>query len=269
MEETTRRCLWKKADSLRRIKLLAGRPETYQSVYDQFASTPQKRSFWQLYSSSVVVVQEITLTIHLLARHRALLATNPRRYAANYSVACSTIIIVGALLLILIYNSQVESKQNQPAKIKQRATDGILSAILLRLMASLLQSLTASYSSDTLYALVLVGFALHVLACDYSYANGRQLHLKVDANSFKRPMFHGGTVSLNSALFSTTLLVSRLDTTEAYFFVYFAVVLFAFYPATRNSIAAKYPTRESGEFVDDGVLMMECCVNNCFSSIFC
>jgi phosphatidylinositol glycan class C protein len=153
--------------------------------------------------------------------------------------------MITALLLVLFYGSRVETKQNKHVKLKQRATDVLLSAILLRFLASLLQSLTASYASDTMYALVMAGFVLHVLACDYSYANGHARYKDYE-HATKRPIFHGGTVSLNSALFSTTLLVSRLQIVEAYFFVYFAVVLFAFYPVTRNIIAVVYPARKSG-----------------------
>ena len=164
---------------------------------------------------------------------------------SSSNVTRSTLIMITALLLVLFYGSRVETKQNKHVKLKQRATDVLLSAILLRFLASLLQSLTASYASDTMYALVMAGFVLHVLACDYSYANGHARYKDYE-HATKRPIFHGGTVSLNSALFSTTLLVSRLQIVEAYFFVYFAVVLFAFYPVTRNIIAVVYPARKSG-----------------------
>jgi hypothetical protein len=119
-------------------------------------------------------------------------------------------------------------------------------------MASLLQSLTASYASDTLYTLAVAGLALHVFACDYSYANGNtEDELKAsELNASNRLLFQGGTVSLNSALFSTTLLVSRLGTSEAYFFIYFAIALFGFYPVTRNSIATIYQANASGKAND-------------------
>lgn len=62
----------------------------------------------------------------------------------------------------------------------------------------------------------------------------------------KRPSFLGGTVSLNAALFSTTLLVSRLHSSlSAYFFVSISIVMFAFYPTTRNAVAAAYPAATS------------------------
>jgi phosphatidylinositol glycan class C protein len=87
--------------------------------------------------------------------------------------------------------------------------------------------------------------AVHVLACDYAYALGHQSQRQgVDAaeegRPTGRPNFLGGTVSLNAALFSTTLLASRLDSdVSSYAFISSAVVLFAFYPAARHAIARK------------------------------
>jgi phosphatidylinositol glycan class C protein len=111
-----------------------------------------------------------------------------------------------------------------------------------------LRTLTASYSSDTVNALAIGGMVVHLLACDYSYALGISKKKVSDGSNKRqagRPTFSGGTVSLNAALFSTTLLASRLPTNVvSYAFISSAVILFAFYPAARHAIAKKSQSRE-------------------------
>jgi hypothetical protein len=126
-------------------------------------------------------------------------------------------------------------------------TDAILLAAILRLTSGIIHTLTASYSSDTVYALSVSGMIIHLLTCDFRYANGAcdaEGDEAVVHTSFAhpRPAFLGGTVSLNAVFFSTSLLVSRIESdASSYAFVSLAVTLFAFYPATRHNIARKYP----------------------------
>ncbi len=150
-----------------------------------------------------------------------------------------------------------------------RLSDGALLAALLRLLSGAMRSLTASYSADTVYALAVCGMSVHLLACDYAYANGGGGTIVADdddgggvagdgapasasastsapgedaADRHPRPPFLGGTVSLNAAFFSTVLLSSRVRSDVAsYAFVSLVVTLFAFYPASRHNIAGRYP----------------------------
>ncbi|KAL7484134.1 hypothetical protein ACHAW6_009771 [Cyclotella cf. meneghiniana] len=132
-------------------------------------------------------------------------------------------------------------------KAMVRMSDAILLAAILRLMSGVIHTLTASYSSDTVYALSITGVIIHLLACDYNYANGISTDGDGQASSFNtfahpRPAFLGGTVSLNAVFFSTALLVSRIESdASSYAFVSLVVTLFAFYPATRHNIAGRYP----------------------------
>ena len=127
-------------------------------------------------------------------------------------------------------------------------------AILLRFLSSVLKTLTASYSSDTVYALSTMSLFLHLLTCDYDYANGLEDNEKDDngqtesrSNSnlnkgkgLERPTFEGGMISLTSAFFATTLLASRLESNAAvYVFVCCSVILFALYPAARHLVAVR------------------------------
>jgi len=308
--------------------------ESYESVLRRYASRGPRlrRTLWQLCSASLVVVQEVCLTCYLLARHRvATTATATATTTAiiiipsSSAIERSTIAMYAALALVLLYNNnnnndankkkmksdrrggepqrQQQQQQSRRTKVRQRAVDGALLAALLRLLASLLRSLTASYSSDTVQMLARIGMVVHVLACDYSYANGGDgndndddntgsngmtmiTHGELDHNdndstttkgtdkdddegrkngnnihnsNNRRPSFRGGTVSFNAALFATTLLASRLnesssnysgdDVLSAYLFVSVAVVVFAFYPVTRNAVAASHPPESSRTYM--------------------
>jgi len=233
--------------------------ETFAVILQRFSSRPAPRSLWTLCSNALVVGQEFSLVCFLLARHRVTLGdeeiqltgcagTKPRLILIGVQecIDRSTFFILLSLLLVLFYSARSEGismQQDRKTKVKQRLTNGFLLAILLRFVASILRTLTASYSSDTVQALAIAGMIVHVLACDYSYANGKQTAIAITGSTSTslRPIFQGGSISLNAALFSTTMLVSRLSSNlTAYFFVTQAIVAFCFYPATRHAVAAAF-----------------------------
>jgi len=109
-------------------------------------------------------------------------------------------------------------------KISTRMWDLVLLALILRWMFPILRTLTFTYSSDTVYALAVVCMILHVLTCNYSYFLGKNYlssssslvypeedstKIYVETRTISRPLFHGGTLSLNFAFVSILLLVSR------------------------------------------------------------
>jgi len=212
-----------------------------------------------------VVAQEFALTCLFLARHRAITPLNidgddVRGFNSNRNITngeWKQVISMGAVALVVImilyYAESARSfadggMKGTKKRLLIRATDAVLLAAILRFLSSVLRTLTASYSSDTVNALAIGGMVVHLLACDYSYALGIS-QKKVSDGSNKRqagrPTFSGGTVSLNAALFSTTLLASRLPTNAvSYSFISSSVVLFAFYPAARHAIAKKSRSRE-------------------------
>ena len=225
---------------------------------------PPPRELMDIINNSMVVGQEFVLASLFLARHRDAIEeweshTSTTKYGESKQIL--SMAAVALVAMFILYNSQTPSDQKMQsisAKGKRkrmlvRVSDAIILAAILRFLASVLRTLTASYSSDTVNALAIGGMVVHLLACDYSYALGistkgsdgdggdeqwgsgstRRLHTG-------RPTFSGGTVSLNAALFSTTLLASRLPTNAmSYAFISSAVILFAFYPAARHAIAAR------------------------------
>jgi cell division protein ZapA (FtsZ GTPase activity inhibitor) len=252
-------------------------PESFQAIFQHFSSRPAPHSLRTLCSNALVVGQEFSLACFLLARHRVALEEEERqKLSTGYGnvdrailalqqqrVDQSTLAMLLALLVAVIYSarsnknnnsSNTPVQQDRTQKVKQRMTDAFLLAVLLRFVASVLRTLTASYSSDTVQALAIAGMIVHVLACDYSYANGKPGSVagrlsgmvQQQQQQQRRPIFRGGTISLNASLFSTTLIVSRLSSNvTAYFFVTLAIVAFCFYPATRHAIAATYHPSKS------------------------
>jgi hypothetical protein len=249
--------------------------ESFNDIFQRFSLRPAPRSLLKLCSNALVVGQEFSLACFLLARHRVALEEEERYQLSTVGgggsgedlailalqqqrVDQSTLAMFLALSVAVIYsarsnnNNSASFQQDRKQKVKQRTTDAFLLAVLLRFVASVLRTLTASYSSDTVQALAIAGMIVHVLACDYSYANGKEepgstavrqsgMLQKQHHQQQRRPIFRGGTISLNAALFSTTLIVSRLSSNlTAYFFVTLAIIVFCFYPATRHAIAATY-----------------------------
>jgi hypothetical protein len=175
----------------------------------------------------------------------------------------------------VIISSTKENLKRRRQRATSRTVDAGRLALFLRLFASLLRSLTASYSPDTVGKLACYGMALHLLACDYKYACGKTIippkqGAGADANTATdadaplsitrtttthsyypfehfqtthsithcRPKFLGGTVSLNAAFFAVILLASRLPSDSAAFmFVMVSIIVFAFYPDARHRIA--------------------------------
>jgi hypothetical protein len=246
-----RRCLWR----VQEASALRVEESSFDEIFQRFASKPRrKRTLFWYCANNVVVLQELALTCFVLAQHRIQLLQVQRQHHVHwvfdyyYSMFdASAVTIFVALFLSIFYSARADQshQQDRKTKILQRSTDAILLAVILRLLASVLQSLTASYSSDTVDALAISGFVVHLVCCDYSYANGRKQKSIPTAPNYRLP-FQGGTISLNAALFSTTLLVSRLQT-SAYFFVSMAVIIFAFYPLTRHAISVSYPASLSGK----------------------
>jgi len=229
--------------------------ESLQEIRQRFTVRPPRRTLFQLCANAVVVVQEFALTSFIFARHKIMLldtqTTTQRMQQNDMYIDLSTAFIVLALLTAVVFSARADATQQQDrlTKITQRSSDAVLLGLLLRWMSGLLQSLTASYSSDTVEALALAGMTVHLLFCDYSYANGRGSATKTKqaSDNKTRPPFLGGIHSLNAALFSTTLLVSRLpDSLSAYLFLALAILVFAHYPATRHAISASYPAVYSG-----------------------
>mmetsp|Transcript_31479 Transcript_31479/g.66216 ORF Transcript_31479/g.66216 Transcript_31479/m.66216 type:complete len:373 (+) Transcript_31479:85-1203(+) len=239
-------------------------------------TTPPQRPLIEIINQSLVVGQEVALTVILLAVHREIVIQESQErsdqqqeldmsndnglvdyFTQKSSLAMMT--VYATLIIIVYYNRQSSARNQQHQERRKRAivrlSDGLLLAAMLRFLSGVLRTLTASYSTDTVYTLAISGMVIHLLAADYRYADGESSVDVVDGisslnNSLSvhpRPPFWGGAVSLNAAFFSTVLLVSRIKSNAtSYAFVSSVVTLFAFYPASRHNIAGSYPNTIRG-----------------------
>jgi phosphatidylinositol glycan class C protein len=255
-----------------------------QDIVECIHESPPHRSLEEIINSALVVGQEVSLTVILLAVHREIVAFEDRNntekkpnqaqnaleYIAEKSFIAMMLVYV-SMLIIVFYNqksmvvdnsndeddgnkkgeashnkNQHHKKHHRRRKAIVRLSDGILLAVMLRIISGLLRSLTASYSTDTVYALTITFLVVHLLACDYKYANGFDNEAIDDYPALlahhPRPKFLGGTVSLSAAFFATVLLVSRIKSNATSYAVVSSVVtLFAFYPTSRHQIARNFP----------------------------
>lgn len=217
--------------------------ESYDEIFERFSKRKETSSLFAMISSSFVVGQEFILTCLFLAAHRTVSSKGPSEDFDRVALMMqpSLILVWLAFFLVILHNKPTDSDaaHARKMKIRHRSADGLFMAALLRFLAAVLKTLTASYSTDTVHALAISGFVLHLLACDYSYANGMvRAGSLVTVDTMKRPAFQGGTLSLTAAFFATTLLASRLETNVmVYIFVSSSVVLFALYPAARHQVA--------------------------------
>ena len=103
----------------------------------------------------------------------------------------------------------------------------LIFAGILYWFSPVLQTLTSSYSSDTIWALTIGLTALHTASHDYSYINDRvQHHRKQD-----------GAVSLNTGIFASILLASRLSCPRTVFgFMFLAFEAMAGFPIIAKQI---------------------------------
>ena len=250
-------------------------PSTFQGQY---------KSFSTLFTNSFVIVQELALSTLYLTSHRCLVCIISfgdgemvdERDDSGVCIPCfddtkatTSFFIFGITFpLIAVWAITARGRQQSKilsstattsttatskktnklhkARIYYRTIDALMIAGMLRFLSSVLRTLTASYSSNTVMALAVGGMILHMLSCDYNFANGRnQNHhsnRSIDITYENgRPLFLGGTISINSVFCSAALLSSRCPTdSSSYLFFMATVVLFAYYPEARHVMAISF-----------------------------
>jgi hypothetical protein len=104
---------------------------------------------------------------------------------------------------------------------------------LLYLFSPVLSHLTPSYSTDTIYSLSLFFYFIHLITFDY----------RLDSKETSQPTFSTSsynahnTLSLNSSLFCSILLASRIHShMRVFHFLYFSFVLFGYQPLLQRRL---------------------------------
>jgi len=210
-------------------------------------------------SKSLVISQQVAMSTVFLAGHRCMVChfsffnTTAENCQPCHSqdVLWNGIgwlsVVVCMICTVLIWK-RLSSSNPIKEKISTRAYDAVIIGTVLQLISSLLRVLTASYSSNTVMPLAIGGMIVHLLTCDYHYANGGGSTVRSNNSNLKRPVFHGGTISIKSAFFSATLLASKFSSGSSlvsYTWFIITIIMFAFYPMARNSIQQQSPSFES------------------------
>jgi len=122
------------------------------------------------------------------------------------------------------------------------STDALVpSGIIIALLPSTVRTLTTSISPNATTALGTGAMALHVLTCDYAYANGRNgrgnYGGKGETHSGRRRT--GGSFSMRCVLCSAVLFASRSSSGICFYLVVVcAVAVFVALPVAQNSFAS-------------------------------
>eukprot|EP00808_Paulinella_micropora_P029212 g48460.t1 len=182
-------------------------------------------SYWTLSLSTLAIVQRISAVTLLLL---AFFVIYDGR-TSNFTILCCDLITMCFGVAVILNGKRTERHINSRHEWKimiMRSTRrlGLLAAILLGL-SPVLQTLTSTYSSDTIWALSFLLLALHLIAHDYSYINTP--HMKLPQ----------GSVSLSAGIFSSVLLASRLENQYSVFlFLLLAFLMFAGFPLAAHHI---------------------------------
>jgi Phosphatidylinositol N-acetylglucosaminyltransferase len=280
----SKRCLWKGIEAR---DLSDNSRETLEEFQERFIVTAAVVDpWWKLVAVNVVVVQEVSFVVFIMYIHQWILQHEKYQESLPASnrialiedrLAVSIQWLLGAMLVTIlgiawgqrtstvsttVLNS-TGATTRRTNKIQQRLIDGLLLALWLQFLSAsgLLRSLTASYSTDTVERLACASMLLHVVCCDYEYANSSAT---INSNPrdtvpspaaeeqtpvyySQRPVFRGGTISLNAALFATTLLTSRFRSNATSYILFLIVlVLFCYFPISRHTFHQLYPPDRHG-----------------------
>lgn len=167
---------------------------------------------------SSIVAQQLSIITIFLSIYKYI-----RKYRERSSVLWN-LVYFDLLLLIIGFILHCWYDKYQ-ISVTQASYSSIIFIICLRAVAPVLQTLTSSYSSDTIHALTIIFSSVHLVAFDYAYVSNIQ------------NKFHG-ILSLNAAMFSAVLLASRLESIEIVVaFILLAVILFSLLPNTMRILS--------------------------------
>ena len=116
-------------------------------------------------------------------------------------------------LVKLLHCSGDRQRASSHRKALGSVVSKIIMALVLMAVSPVLRTLTESTTSDTIWALAVLLFALHLTLADYSGVKGQQL---------------SSSLSFNAAISASVVLASRLQTDrETFTLLVLAVVMFA------------------------------------------
>lgn len=182
-----------------------------------------------IFVASSVVVQQLTSVVIFIGSHK---------YIRKHE---SVLILLAfdAVMLLAAYLAHVALSDVRPNVVNIMQITGFF-LICLRIVSPVLQTLTSSYSNDTIDCLVIIFSTIHLVFYDYEYINNTKevftgicLQLCVCMYSFCN-MFMAlcaGVLSLTAVMFTAVMLASRLQEIEVVtVFSIHAVISFLIFP---------------------------------------
>jgi hypothetical protein len=113
-----------------------------------------------IFISSSVVAQQLTSVVIFIGSHKYI--------RKHESVAI--LLAIDAVMLLAAYLAHVALSDIRPNLVNVGQITGFF-LICLRIVSPVLQTLTSSYSNDTIDALVIVFSTIHLVFYDYAYVN--------------------------------------------------------------------------------------------------
>lgn len=183
------------------------------------------------------------------------LESGERMYAARLTFYCLVCVGVGSVAFALLSDGDVEvdikKQRRRRRRLRHRnsSTEIISFAILLLLLYALspvLKTLTEATTSDTIYPLAFLLFALHVSLADNTLrgSKGGRVSGSSDSAAPAAPPRLSSALSLNAATSASLVLASRLTRNSHVFALMFAsIIAFALFPLFVNRVVPRASLR--------------------------
>lgn len=232
--------LWRRRDTILDADCV-NESTTYASLLEQFSYKPDPKRWSTICKNSFVVGQEFSLTCYILAQCRLAKYDEQRQLPRNdwkhFMWSLGTM-LVSLLIVTTMRNHQV-SRQG----LSRWTIDSICLVARLTLLATTLKITTLlHFSTDAIiHTVAVAGMAIHVLGCDYSFANGIDMRMTESTSLSSSGTYRPTTLS-NAAFFSTTVLASQLQSNWTVFvFVSASVAVFSLHPNIRHDVHTQLP----------------------------
>ena len=228
-------------------------PDNYvdSSFLESLAAHPASppHDLWAMVRASAALIEQISAVSVFLLGFQAVREGVPLSAvlladAAVTGVVVAVVHVAGARAAAAAAPHPPPPRNWRDAAASTASQIVVVVAILLT-VAPIVQTLTLSYCTDTIWWLALLFAAVHVVSHDYRAPPAPAAPFSSSSSSSSSAgdasvVVVPGTLSLNAALFAAALLSSRLPSTEHVFtFLVIAIQLFAAFPLARNYVRAR------------------------------
>jgi len=160
-----------------------------------------------IFIASSVVAQQVTSVVIFIGSHK---------YIRKHE-SVGILLAFDSVMLLAAYLAHVALSDVPPNMVNVGQITAFF-LICLRIVSPVLQTLTSSYTNDTIDALVIVFATIHLVFYDYAYVNNTK-------------EIFTGVLSLTAVMFTAVMLASRLQEIEVVtVFSVHAVISFLIFP---------------------------------------